>query len=58
MIQRLLNRGKTSGRLDDTAEVITKRLATFHQETEPVLSHYKGLYRSGKGRVFLVNGEL
>ncbi|XP_031505723.1 uncharacterized protein LOC116268007 [Nymphaea colorata] len=58
MIQRLLNRGKTSGRLDDTEEVITKRLATFHSETEPVLIHYKRLYREGKTRVFVVNGEL
>lgn len=58
MIERLLNRGKTSGRLDDTQEVITKRLVTFHNETEPVLVHFKRLYHEGKTRVFLVNGEL
>lgn len=58
MIDRLLNRGKTSGRLDDTEEVITKRLVTFHNETEPVLAHYKRLYHEGKTNVFLVNGEL
>jgi adenylate kinase family enzyme len=58
MIERLLNRGKTSGRLDDTEEVITKRLVTFHNETEPVLVHFKRLYREGSTRVFSVNGEL
>ena len=33
MRRRLLNRGKTSGRLDDNEEVIEKRLKTFHNET-------------------------
>lgn len=58
MIERLLNRGKTSGRLDDTQEVITKRLVTFHHETEPVLVHYKQLYHEGVTKVCSVNGEL
>lgn len=58
MKERLLNRGKTSGRLDDTEDVIKKRLVTFHNETEPVLAHYKRLYREGKTRVVVVNGEL
>ena len=31
MRRRLLNRGKTSGRLDDNPEVIEKRLITFHE---------------------------
>ena len=57
MRKRLLNRGKTSGRLDDNPEVIEKRLVTFHEETEPVLWHFKRLYREGKGKVLNVNGE-
>merc|ERR1712213_304104 len=40
MTQRLLNRGKTSGRVDDNVDTIKKRLATFHQHSKPVISHY------------------
>jgi adenylate kinase len=42
LIQRLLNRGKTSGRSDDTnEEVIKKRFAVYNNETTPVAQHYK-----------------
>lgn len=42
LVKRLLNRGKTSGRSDDTDEsVIRKRFAVYTNETEPVASHYK-----------------
>lgn len=42
LIKRLLNRGKTSGRSDDTDEgVIRKRLAVYNNETTPVAEHYK-----------------
>jgi adenylate kinase len=42
LVKRLLNRGKTSGRTDDTNEsVIRKRFAVYTNETEPVASHYK-----------------
>ncbi|MBS1919603.1 MAG: adenylate kinase [Bacteroidetes bacterium] len=42
LIKRLLNRGKTSGRSDDTDEaVIRKRLAVYNNETAPVAEHYK-----------------
>jgi adenylate kinase family enzyme len=58
MRSRLLNRGKTSGRVDDTAEIIEKRLVTFHQETEPVLVHYKRLYAHGHIKVLNVNGQI
>lgn len=40
MTERLLNRGKTSGRVDDNVDTIKKRLATFHQHSKPVISHY------------------
>ena len=36
MQERLLERGKTSGRTDDNIESINKRFITFHDETEPV----------------------
>ena len=42
LIKRLLNRGKTSGRSDDSDElVIRKRLAVYNNETAPVADHYK-----------------
>lgn len=42
LVKRLLNRGKTSGRSDDTHEdVIRKRFAVYQRETEPVAVHYK-----------------
>ncbi|MER3499557.1 MAG: adenylate kinase [Chitinophagaceae bacterium] len=42
LINRLLNRGKTSGRSDDSDEsVIRKRFAVYNEETSPVADHYK-----------------
>ena len=42
LVKRLLNRGKTSGRSDDTNEdVIRKRFAVYTNETTPVADHYK-----------------
>lgn len=42
LIKRLLNRGKTSGRSDDTnEEVIRKRFYVYTNETKPVAEHYK-----------------
>merc|ERR1740137_420607 len=43
MTKRLLNRALTSGRVDDNAETIKKRLVTFHNSTQPVVDHYKKL---------------
>ena len=47
MTERILERGKTSGRTDDNAVAIKKRLATFNNDTVPVL---KAFYLSGKLR--------
>lgn len=42
LVKRLLNRGKTSGRSDDTDEaVIRKRFAVYSKETAPVAEYYK-----------------
>lgn len=42
LVKRLLNRGKTSGRSDDTDEsVIRKRFSVYNEETSPVADHYK-----------------
>jgi adenylate kinase len=56
LVKRLLNRGKTSGRSDDTDEaVIRKRFDVYQKETSPVADHYKkaGKFKSiaGEGSV-------
>lgn len=56
LVKRLLNRGKTSGRSDDTDEsVIRKRFMVYSNETKPVAAHYKkaGKFQSvtGEGTV-------
>jgi adenylate kinase len=38
--ERLLKRAELEGRADDTPEVIRRRLATYHADTEPVVDHY------------------
>ena len=38
--ERLINRGKTSGRADDNIESIRKRFATFKAQSEPVIHYY------------------
>ncbi len=40
-MQRALDRAQLEGRADDTSEVIAKRLAIYHAETEPVVEHYR-----------------
>ncbi|KAH7415820.1 hypothetical protein KP509_14G062300 [Ceratopteris richardii] len=42
MEKRLLERGKTSKRADDNAEVIKLRFETFQKESKPVVDFYKG----------------
>ncbi len=41
LVTRLVERGKTSGRSDDNMETIKKRLATYEEQTMPVLGFYK-----------------
>lgn len=50
-IKRLLERGKTSGRLDDNEKVIRNRLKEYYDKTLPVLQFYKD-----KGIYFPING--
>eukprot|EP00975_Prorocentrum_lima_P029485 6190635-Prorocentrum_lima.AAC.1 len=37
MEERIMERSKTSGRIDDNIETIRKRLRTFHEGTMPVV---------------------
>ena len=39
--ERLLNRGKTSGRSDDNIESIKKRFRTFVETSMPVVEYYE-----------------
>jgi adenylate kinase len=40
-MKRAIKRAQTENRVDDTPEVITQRLATYHSETEPIVEHYR-----------------
>ncbi|MCQ2343020.1 MAG: adenylate kinase [Paludibacteraceae bacterium] len=40
LIERMINRGKTSGRADDNLETIKQRLQVFHRQTAPVADFY------------------
>lgn len=42
MQERLINRGKTSGRSDDNAESIKKRFRTFVETSMPVVEYFEG----------------
>ena len=41
LINRLVNRGKISGRSDDNVETIKKRLTVYHNQTSPLQQYYK-----------------
>lgn len=63
LVKRLLNRGKTSGRSDDTDEsVIRKRFAVYTNETSPVADYYKKARKfksiQGEGSVEEINAAL
>jgi adenylate kinase len=40
-MERALRRARIENRTDDTPEVIARRLATYHSETEPIVEHYR-----------------
>ncbi len=41
LMERLINRGKTSGRADDNEETIRKRLQVYHSQTSPLIEWYR-----------------
>ena len=56
LVKRLLNRGKTSGRSDDTnEEVIRKRFTVYTNETSPVANYYK---KARKFKIIPGEGDL
>lgn len=51
LIQRILLRGKMSGRADDNEETARKRLEVYHNQTSPLKTYYEeqGKYRAING---------
>jgi len=43
--ERMLKRALEENRPDDTPEVIAERLRTYHEQTEPVVEHYRATAR-------------
>jgi adenylate kinase len=52
LLERLLARGKESGRADDTPEVIKHRIDVYEQRTQPLLAYY-----AERERLVAVNGD-
>jgi adenylate kinase len=40
-MERALKRAEIEGRSDDTPEAIARRLAVYHEQTEPIVEHYR-----------------
>lgn len=62
LIERLINRGKVSGRSDDNPEAIKERLDVYHNQTSPLKDYYtnEGKYHSihGSGSVDEIFGRI
>lgn len=52
LIERLVKRGKESGRSDDNLETIKKRLQVYHSQTQPLREFY-----INEGKYHKINGE-
>jgi adenylate kinase len=50
--ERLRRRAQLEGRADDTDEAIQRRLDLYHQETEPLIEHYRT-----RGRLVPIHGD-
>ncbi|MDQ3072703.1 MAG: nucleoside monophosphate kinase, partial [Bacteroidota bacterium] len=51
LIKRVISRGQTSGRADDTEEVARKRVQVYESETRPVAEYY-----ASQGKHFEMDG--
>jgi adenylate kinase len=49
---RLLKRAELEGRVDDTPEVIARRLGLYHEQTEPLIEHYRS-----RGNLIGIHGD-
>ena len=58
LVARLLKRGETSGRSDDNAEAIVKRLHTYNESTVAVVAHFEKqgkVTKLSKNEVLMLN---
>jgi adenylate kinase len=51
-LERLLRRAREEGRADDTPEAIARRLAIYHDQTEPLIEYYRA-----QDRLVPIDGE-
>lgn len=62
LVDRLLNRGRLTGRADDNLETIQKRLEVYHSQTYPLRAYYEaeGKYRkiNGSGDIDAIFAEI
>lgn len=62
LMKRLIKRGEESGRSDDNAETIKKRLNVYHNQTSPLIEWYKaeGLHHqvNGFGELDRIFGDI
>lgn len=51
LVERMLNRGRLTGRADDTLETINNRLKVYHSQTKPLREYYQehGKYHAVEG---------
>lgn len=52
LIDRMINRGKTTGRADDNLETIKNRLQVYHNQTHPLQEYY-----TNEGKYLPINGS-
>lgn len=52
MTQRIMERGKSSGRVDDNEEAIRKRLSTYRESTMPIIKEFEA-----RGKMRQVNSD-
>ncbi len=51
LVERMLNRGKQTGRADDNLETIKNRLQVYHNQTHPLREYY-----TNEGKYLPING--
>ena len=52
LVERMLERGRQTGRADDTLETIKNRLDVYHNQTMPLRDYY-----TGNGKYLKINGH-
>ncbi len=52
LVERMLKRGRETGRADDNERTVKNRIAVFHKQTAPLKDYY-----SATGRYAAINGE-